>query len=122
MNFEIDGKIGNILEKDFKKFKSKLFDLEDGFYEEYKNNNFNDDTLYNYFIYAIINQKGILQKVYKKLMKANCDKKKINEMFYTHLKFQHKATTMQWSINELCELDLDIAPDVDVKFTNYKFF
>ena len=39
MNIEVDGKIANVLDKDFKKFKSRLFDLEDSFYEEYKNNN-----------------------------------------------------------------------------------
>jgi len=122
MNFEIDTKIANVLEKDFRNFKNKLFDLEDSFYEDYKNNNYKDDTLYNYFIYAIINQPGILQKVYKKLINAGCDKKKINEMFYCHLKFQHKANTMQWSFNELCELDLDIPIETDVKFSNYKFF
>ena len=43
-------------------------------------------------------------------------------MFYCHLKFQHKANTMQWSFNELCELDLDIPIETDVKFSNYKFF
>ena len=35
MNIEIDAKIANVLEKDFRKFKSRLFDMEDGFYEEY---------------------------------------------------------------------------------------
>jgi len=34
MNIEIDATIANVLDKDFKKFKSRLFDLEDSFYEE----------------------------------------------------------------------------------------
>lgn len=122
MNIEIDSTIAHVLEKDFRKFKSRLFDMEDSFYEEYKNNNNADETFYNYFIYAIINQPGTLQKVYKKLLNAGCDKKIINDLFYKHLKFQHKANTNQWSFNELSELDLDIPLDVDIKFSNYKFF
>jgi len=122
MDFEIDEKIADVLEKDFRNFKNKLFDLEDSFYENYKNNNYKDDTLYNYFIYAIINEKGILQKVYKKLINAGCDKKKVNDMFYCHLKFQHKADTMQWSWNEIDELDLDLDLDKKINFSNYKFF
>lgn len=122
MNIEIDATIANVLDKDFKKFKSRLFDLEDSFYDEYKNNPNADETFYNYFVYAIINEKNILQKVYKKLVNAGCDKKKINDLFYKHLKFQHKANTNQWSLNELNELDLDIPLDVDIKFSNYKFF
>ncbi len=122
MNIEIDATIANVLDKDFKKFKSRLFDMEDSFYEEYKNNNNADETFYNYFVYAILNEKGTLQKVYKKLVNAGCDKKKINDLFYKHLKFQQKANTNQWSLNELSELDLDIPLDVDIKFSNYKFF
>jgi len=122
MNIEIDATIANVLDKDFKKFKSRLFDLEDSFYEEYKNNNNADETFYNYFIYAILNEPFTLQKVYKKLVNAGCDKKKINDLFYKHLKFQHKANTNQWSFNELNELDLDLPLDIDIKFSNYKFF
>lgn len=122
MNIEIDGKIANVLEKDFKKFKSRLFDLEESLYEEYKNNNNADETFYNYFVYAIINEPGTLQKVYKKLVNAGCDKKKINDLFYKHLKFQHKANTNQWSWNELNELDLDLPLDQKINFSNYKFF
>ena len=122
MNIEIDATIANVLDKDFKKFKSRLFDMEDSFYQEYKNNNNADETFYNYFVYAILNEKGTLQKVYKKLVNAGCDKKKINDLFYKHLKFQQKANTNQWSLNELSELDLDIPLDVDIKFSNYKFF
>ena len=122
MNIEVDCKIENVLDKDFKKFKSRLFDMEDSFYQEYKNNNNADETFYNYFVYAILNEPFTLQKVYKKLVNAGCDKKKINDLFYKHLKFQHKANTNQWSLNELSELDLDIPLDVDIKFSNYKFF
>lgn len=122
MNIEIDATIANVLDKDFKKFKSRLFDLEDSFYEEYKNNNNADETFYNYFIYAILNEPFTLQKVYKKLVNAGCDKKKINDLFYKHLKFQHKANTNQWSFNEINELDLDLPLDIDIKFSNYKFF
>jgi hypothetical protein len=122
MNIEIDATIANVLDKDFRKFKSRLFDMEDSFYEEYKNNNNADETFYNYFIYAILNEPFTLQKVYKKLVNAGCDKKKINDLFYKHLKFQHKANTNQWSFNELNELDLDLPLDIDIKFSNYKFF
>ena len=122
MNIEIDATIANVLDKDFRKFKSRLFDMEDGFYEEYKNNNNADETFYNYFIYAILNEPFTLQKVYKKLVNAGCDKKKINDLFYKHLKFQHKANTNQWSWNELNELDLDIPLDQKINFSNYKFF
>jgi len=63
MNIEIDATIANVLDKDFRKFKSRLFDMEDSFYEEYKNNNNADETFYNYFIYAILNEPFTLQKV-----------------------------------------------------------
>jgi hypothetical protein len=122
MNIEIDATIANVLDKDFKKFKSRLFDMEDSFYQEYKNNNNADETFYNYFVYAILNEPFTLQKVYKKLVNAGCDKKKINDLFYKHLKFQHKADTNQWSFNEINELQLDIPLDVDINFSNYKFF
>tara|TARA_Y100001963_G_C6749456_1_gene433369 strand:+ start:977 stop:1345 length:369 start_codon:yes stop_codon:yes gene_type:complete len=122
MNVEIDATIAHVLEKDFKKFKSRLFDLDDTFYEDYKSINNADETFYNYFVYSIINEKGRLQKVYNKLVNAGCDKKKINDLFYKHLKFHHKVNTNQWSWNELNELDLDIPLDQKINFSNYKFF
>ena len=121
MDILIDNKIVETLEQDFKKFKSNLFDLEEEFYEEYKRDK-DESIFYNYFIYAIINEKSVFKKVYKKLLDNGCDKKKVNLMFYNHLKFQHKCNTMQWSFNEVEELDLNIPIETDIKFSNYKFF
>tara|TARA_R110002020_G_scaffold452722_2_gene667241 strand:- start:629 stop:997 length:369 start_codon:yes stop_codon:yes gene_type:complete len=122
MDFVMDGKIAHVLEKDFKKFKSKLFDSDESFYEEYKTIDDAEGMFFNYYMVAVINSPHLFKLVYNKLLKAGCDKKKINDLFYTHLKFRHKEDTNQWSWNEINELELNIPFDTNVIFSKYKFF
>ena len=62
MEVTIDPKIYQELEKDFKKFKSILFDADEKFYEEYKKSEFGDDLFFNYYIMSIVSNKKFIKE------------------------------------------------------------
>ena len=113
MDIYTNDKIFTILNKDFKKFKSGLYDDD---YELFKD--MNEDKLHNLFLYSIVNNSKIMKKVKTKLLKNNILEKDINKLFYTTLKFYYKYDKGLFSWAEIEEWDIELD---DIKTTSTKY-
>jgi len=106
-------KIFDILKKDFKKFKSGLYDDD---YELFKD--LEQDKLHNLFLYSIVKNNKVMKKVKVILLNNNISEKDINELFYTTLKFYYKYDKGIFSWNEIEEWQIDLD---DIKSTTTKY-
>jgi hypothetical protein len=116
MNINLPEKFYNILNKDFKKFKSLLLDEN---YELF--NNYDKTELEVLFLYSIVDNPNGMKSVKKKLLKNNINEKEINNLFYTILKFKYKQDKGLWSWNEIEEMDIEL-DTIKETTTKYTFF
>ena len=113
MDIYTNDKIFTILNKDFKKFKSGLYDDN---YELFKD--LDNDKLHNLFLYSIVNNPKLMKKVKLKLLKNDVLEKDINELFYKTLKFYYKYDKGLFSWAEIEEWNVDLD---DIKATSTKY-
>jgi hypothetical protein len=112
MELAIDNQFWEIVNKDFKKFKSYMLDTDEDFIS------YNKDQFEALFLYSIVNDGKIMRKLKTKLVNNGMDEKYINELFYNIIKYKHKMTNGIWSWNEIDEYDI---PLDDIKKTTTKF-
>ena len=117
MEFDTQAKILELLEKDYRKYKSTLLDLDESFYEKFKNNN---DEMWNTFMFGVCSDKDILTNCIKNLIKNGCDKQKVNKYFYHYLKMKYKMDNGLWSWNEIEEFDIPLEA-IKKSSTKYTF-
>jgi hypothetical protein len=113
MDIKLPENFYNILNKDFRKFKSFLLDEK---YEVFKNHSTND--FQELFLYAIVDNAYAMKSVKNKLLKFNIHEKDINKCFYTILKFRYKLENGLFSWNEIEEWQI---PYDQIKKTTTKF-
>ena len=115
MEFETQPKILELLNKDFRKYKSTLIDLDESFIVKFENNH---DNMWNMFMFGICGDKDILVKCIKNLIEKDCNKKEVNKYFYRYLKMKYKMDNGLWSWNEIEEFDI---PLEEIKKTSTKY-
>ncbi len=113
MELYTTNKIFEILDKDFKKFKSGLYDDD---YDLFKD--LDKEKMHNLFLYSIVQNSKVMKKVKLKLLKNNIPEKDINDLFYKTLKFYYKYEKGLFSWNEIEEWDIDLN---DIKDTSTKY-
>jgi hypothetical protein len=117
MEFETQSKILELLNKDFRKYKSTLLDLDENYNEKFENHN---DEMWNCFIFGICSDTKILVKCIKNLIEKGCNKEKVNKFFYNYLKMKYKMDNGMWSWNEIEEFDIPLE-EIKKSSTKYSF-
>ena len=117
MDFSTEYKIIELLDKDYRRYKTAVLDLDDSFISEFEND---PDKMWNTFIFGICNDNSCLVNCIKYLIKHGCNKEKVNKFFYNYLKMKHKCELGLFSWNEISELDIDLDAIKDTT-TTYKF-
>ena len=112
MELAIDNQFWEILDKDFRKFKSYILDTDDDFFS------YNQNQFEALFLYSIVNDGRTMKKIKTKLVYKGMDDKYINEVFYNIMKYKHKIETKCWSWNEIDEYDI---PLEEIEKTTTKF-
>ena len=112
MELAIDNQFWEILNKDFRKFKSYMLDTDDDFFS------YNQHQFEALFLYTIVNDGNTMKKIKTKLVNNGMDDKYINEVFYNIMKYKYKLTNGVWSWNEIEEYDIPID---EIKKTTTKF-
>ena len=116
MDIKLPERFYNILNKDFRKFKSCLLDEN---YELF--NKYDKKELEVLFLYSIVDNPNGMKSVKKKLLKNNINEKEINNLFYTILKFKYKQERGLWSWNEIEEMDIEL-DSIKETSTKYSFY
>jgi|TARA_R110000744_G_scaffold200015_1_gene319126 hypothetical protein len=116
MDINLPERFYNILNKDFRKFKSCLLDEN---YELF--NKYDKKELEVLFLYSIVDNPNGMKSVKKKLLKNNINEKEINNLFYTILKFKYKQERGLWSWNEIEEMDIEL-DSIKETSTKYSFY
>lgn len=115
MEFETQTKILQLINKDFRKYKSTLLDIDETFIEKFNNN---PDEMFNSFMFGLCGDKECLSKCIKKLIEKGCIKKEVNKFFYRYLKMKYKMDNGLYSWNEIEEFDI---PLDSIKKTTTKY-
>jgi hypothetical protein len=114
MDIQLPENFFNILNKDFKKFKSNLLDMD---YDVFKN--YNKRELEVLFLYSIVDNTNAMKTIKNKLIKSVMESE-INKCFYNILKFKYKQDNGLWSWNEINEWDIPF-DEIKKTTTNFNF-
>ena len=105
-------KFWDILNKDYRRFKSLLKDADEACVA------FDTNQWESLFLYSIVKDGVSIKVVKEKLIKGGIHEKTINECFYNILKARRKIELGQWSWNEIEEYDI---AEENIKKTSTKF-
>lgn len=105
------------LKKDFRKFKSKMLDLDEKNIYIFED----QDKAWNLYILSIVWENDTMIKCIKKLLYNGISKKVINDYFKNFIKMKYKMEHKQYSWNEQMEWSLDLE-DVEISTTKMSFF